>query len=220
MIKLIVLIAFLPSIWAFVYVLRGRSRNSRRYSASMKDNIKLPIIQFFDSQLLQAEIVYGSDPISSQSKLESALKSFAKDICESSREMDIVNIYSDDHLQSTLLSNKNCILKLYELNCAKCMQFESEFQTLHERYSEKMVFVQARASDVPAHTQRTLQSLSGASRETAQVCDICSGSGGVECPTCNGSGMVTRGALSVFCPICTGKKVIRCQKCGGKCLNC
>eukprot|EP01031_Cornospumella_fuschlensis_P036309 gene36309-44046_t len=122
-------------------------------------DVKLPLLQFYFDNTLVSEIVYGTDPVSAETKLCSALKSITRGVEELVEHSSIVNIYSDDHLQDTLQGDYNYLLKLYENNCAKCRQFEESFLALHGTYGNKVVFLQARASDVPAHTQRTYLSL-------------------------------------------------------------
>ena len=212
------------------YSHRSLQRPLRLLKMSEESQIKLPIVQIFSNGTLSSEFICGNDLETSIQKIKSVLSS-SKAAPGSSY---ISNIYSDSMLKSAIesISADKVIVKIYRDGCKKCIKLEPDFYSLSGQYTSGFQWYQAKAEDIPEHTNSIKARLRGLApvvpinsestitTSSIENCIDCKGTGAIPCSACQGVGFTMQGSYGVTCSTCGGKKVVRCTSCGGKCLNC
>jgi hypothetical protein len=189
--------------------------------------VKLPILQVYINQELDAEFIMGNDVNLSAKMFTAYIKSKAlvsKSLLDSSAySWPVENIYSDQLLNSTIQSNTLTVLKLYRYGCNKCSSIESFYSKIAKE-NPTMKFTQANINHIPLSTKATMSRLKGDKSQnvsnTLIDCLACGNSGFLPCLDCASKGYVSRGTMAVICPTCVGYKKTRCSSCGGRCIKC
>lgn len=196
--------------------------------AAVAVQIKLPIIQVYIENNLDAEFVMGNDVKQSSNMLTAYLKSKSNlqnsvSDATNSYTWPVENIYTDTLLQTALQTNKVLLLKLYRVGCKKCASIESFYDKLATE-SSQFKFAQANINHIPQLTKATMARLKGETKQNVSDpildCLLCNNTGFLPCLECASKGYVMRKTLAVTCPTCVGYKKNRCSSCGGKCLKC